>query len=73
MRKLASLLLSALILYAVLATWLSADSYAIAAGSDSGVRIYTPALAVKIVTLVAVRATWAACVFVRMVGPWRRS
>ena len=57
------------ILYALAATWLSADSGAIAAGSDSSVRIYTAPFALKAITvLLATSAAWTAAVLLRRVA-----
>ena len=56
-RKAAALFL--VVLGALAITLLSSNSFVIARGSDSAVRIYTPSLAMKLASLAAVSVAWA--------------
>ncbi|HET7542422.1 MAG TPA: hypothetical protein VFK05_21280 [Polyangiaceae bacterium] len=68
MRKARIFLLLLAIFYALVATWLSADSGAIAAGTDSSVRIYTAPFALKAITALVASAAWAVSLLSRRVA-----
>jgi hypothetical protein len=72
MRKVAAAVLALALLYAAVATWLSGDAFAIAAGSDAGVRFYTPATWLKVVTLAGVTAAWGAAWLLKDARVWKR-